>query len=581
MENVSDNNISGQRGTDDNIKDVQAQLRRKNLILEQLDTFLVEYNFKTGELYIDPVKEKFIKVEWSKDDILTMSELDEMIFRPDIPAAKKFLDFSHIKQESKKRTVTIRLFTEPHRYQWFRINQICFFDEAKKLERVVISFTNTDEGIETEQSLRFHSERDPLTHLPNINAFNRKVMDIIQANPHERYQMIRMDVESFRNINDMFGIKEGDKLLVFIGVRIQECLDEEDRVAYCRASSDVFLMCVPKRLYSVNGIIEYLKHAVTAYPRMYEVRMSFGVYEIRQEDVENMTPVNAFVDRAAAAQQTIKGNYLHHVAYYNEGLEQQEKREQMIIRDMQKALDEEQFELYVQPKVDMLTKKIVGSEALTRWRHPTKGQIMPGEFVPVFEKNGFIVELDEYIIRQSCKLIRKWIDSGMKVYPISVNLSRTNLYNPLLVTHIEEYVTKYDVPRNLIEFELTESGFIIDNNHLSALSKNLQKRGFKVYMDDFGSGYSSLNALREISVDILKIDLRFLPTRKNDLKANTILKYVVKMAEELNMDIVVEGVENKEQEEFMLNLGCRVAQGYFYYKPVSVEEYEKEIMEEQ
>lgn len=562
------------------LRSAESELLKKNLILEQLDTFLVEYNFKTKELYIDPVKEKFISVPWKKKDIIEKLNYEELIFRPDIFTAKEFLDFSNVRPESKKRSITIRLFTEPHKYKWFRITQMCFFDKEKNIDKVVISFTNTDEKTEMEQSLKFHSEKDPLTHLPNINAFQRKVMELIHSNIGDRYEMIRMDVEGFRIINEMFGSDEGDKLLKFIGVRIQECLDEEEMVAYCRTASDVFLMCVPVRLYSINGIIEYLKRAVAAYPRMYEVQLSFGVYYITREDVEQMIPVTRFIDRAASAQNTIKGNYLHHVAYYNESIERQEKNEHRIISDMQSALEEEQFEVYLQPKVDMNTGKIVGSEALSRWIHPKRGVIMPGEYVPIFEKNGFIVALDEYIIKHTCKIIRKWIDEKVAVYPISVNLSRTNLYNPKLLSRIEEYVSAYDVPRDKIEFELTESGFATDNNHLSSLSRNLQKRGFKVYMDDFGSGYSSLNALREISVNILKIDLRFLPTRRNDEKANTILKYVVKMAEDLDMDIVVEGVENQDQRDFLLSIGCTVAQGFYYYKPMSVEQYEKQITED-
>ncbi len=561
------------------VNQVRAELVKKNLILEQLDTFLVEYNFKTNELYIDPVKEKFIKFPWSIDSIVDKEEMEKIVFRPDISAVREFLDFGNVKPETKKRNITVRLFTESHQYQWFRISQICFFNEKKELERVVISFTNTDESTEIEQSLKFHSEKDPLTHLPNINAFSRTVTEMTQKDPAGKFSIIRMDIERFRVINDMFGENEGDRLLTYIGVRIQECLDEDSNVAYCRNASDVFIMCVSAKEYSVASTIEYLRRAVASYPCMYDVQLAFGVYEITREDIDRLTPINTYIDRATAAQATIKGNYLNHVAYYNEGLAQQEKREKMIVADMQTALSEEQFEVYIQPKVDMNTKKIIGSEALTRWKHPVKGMISPGEFVPVFEKNGFVVELDEYIIKQTCKLIRKWIDNGIPVYPVSVNLSRTNLYNPQLVTHIEEYIEEYDVPRDKIEFELTESGFATDNNHLSALSKKLQSRGFKVYMDDFGSGYSSLNALREISVDVLKIDLRFLPTEKNDIKANTILKHVVWMAQDLNMEIVVEGVEKKDQEEFLVNLGCKIAQGFYYYRPMTVEQYEREVME--
>lgn len=569
----------------DNLKDkdfdrIRDELVKKNIILEELDTFLVEYNFKTQEIYIDPVKEKYITVPWDVDNIIQLRALEGVVFRPDIPAAKSFMDFKNVSPATKRRSITIRMFTEEHRYQWFRLSQICFFDENDVLEKVVVSITNTDEGTEIEQSLRFHSEKDPLTHLPNINAFQRKVVDLTQDSRNTQFSMIRMDVESFRVINDIFGSREGDKLLTFIGVRIQECLDEDSNAAYCRAASDVFYMCVSTKEYSVTSVIEFLRRAVTSYPCMYDISLAFGVYDITEDDIDCMTPVTTYIDRATAAQDTIKGNYLNHVAYYNEDLARQEKNERMILAEMQTALNEGQYKIYFQPKVDMITKRIVGAEALTRWIHPTKGLIPPGDYIPIFERNGFVVEHDEYIIRNVCSIIREWLDEGKPVYPISVNLSRTNLYNVQLVSHIEEYVSEYNIPRNLIEFELTESGFATDNNHLSALSKKLQTRGFRVYMDDFGSGYSSLNALREISVDVLKIDLRFLPTEKNDLKANTILKHVIWMAQDLNIDIVVEGVENAEQEEFLVKLGCKVAQGYYYYRPVKVEEYERKIMEE-
>lgn len=559
------------------MNEMMNELEKKNLILEELDTFVVEYNVKTGECYIDPVKEKFISIPWSSEELVKKKHLEKYVFRPDISEAVEFLDTTNVTPEKNKKYVTLRLFTRDHRYQWFRATQICFFDDEGKIEKLVFSFTNTDERVEMEQSLRFHSERDPLTHLPNVEAFSRKVMDIIQEDPSSRYEMIRMDVECFRTINEMFGTREGDQLLRYLGVRIQECLDEEDAVAYCRASSDVFLMCVPIRLYSVNAIIEYLKRSVAQYPRVYEVLLSFGVYFITRDDVDEMVPVNIFIDRAAAAQNTIKGNYLKHVAYYNEGLEQKERKELLIIADMQAGIEKEQFEVVFQPKVDMRSGKIVGAEALTRWNHPTRGVLMPGDFIPVFEKNGFIIELDEYIVRQTCKIIRSWMDRGIKVYPISINLSRTNLYNPRLIEHIEQYISEYNVPREYVEFELTESGFAVDNNHLSSLSRRLQKRGYKVYMDDFGSGYSSLNALREISVNVLKIDLRFLPTDEHDDKANTILEYVVRMAKALDMEIVVEGIETDKQAEFMKSIGCYVAQGYLYYRPLTAKDYENRL----
>ena len=223
----------------------------------------------------------------------------------------------------------------------------------------------------------------------------------------------------------------------------------------------------------------------------------------------------------------------------------------------------------------MDTGKIIGSEALVRWIHPSQGIISPGEFIPVFEKNGFISELDAFVLRKTCQMIRKWLDDGKKVYPVSVNVSRTDLYNPNLLEQIQECVERFDVPHELIAFELTESAFVSDNMQLYNLAKLLQENHFNVMMDDFGSGYSSLNSLREIPVDVLKIDLKFLPPSTDDKRGNVILQSIVEMANQLGLEVVVEGVETIEQAEFLLSIGCRNAQGYYFYRPMPVSEYER------
>jgi len=230
--------------------------------------------------------------------------------------------------------------------------------------------------------------------------------------------------------------------------------------------------------------------------------------------------------------------------------------------------------VYLQPKCEMDTGQIIGSEALVRWIHPKQGIISPGEFIPVFEKNGFISELDYFVLKTTCRMIRKWLDEGRKVYPVSVNVSRTDLYNPNLLDQIKGCVQEYDLPHDLIAFELTESAFVSDNMQLYNLAKLLQENHFNVMMDDFGSGYSSLNSLREIPVDVLKIDLKFLPPSQDDKKGNVILESVVGMANRLGLEVIVEGVETIEQAEFLLSIGCKNAQGFYFFKPMSMSEYE-------
>lgn len=553
----------------------QNELQKKELMIEELNTFVAEYNFEMDEIYIDSVKDKYILISWEEE--LRKRNFAALVYRPDIPVAQDLTAFSEYTPEKNKKTAVLRLFTERHKYDWFRVTAICFFDSNRNRQSISYLFTNINERAEIEQNLKFYSEKDTLTALPNMRAFLQSAQVLIEEHPEEEYEIVRMDIERFRIISEMFGIDEGDKLLKFIAVKIQEYLDEEDEVAYCRIASDVFAMCIPVHSYSVDTMIQKLQKAVTEYPKNYEVVLSFGRYYVTKEDREQKVPVSNLVDRAAAAQITIKGNYLQHVAVYDESIRKKEADEAMILSEMNHALENGEFQVYLQPKVNMQTGKIIGSEALVRWQHPGKGLISPAAFVPVFEKNGFIIEIDKYMIRNTCAIIRRWIDSGIPVYPVSVNLSRLNLYNKRIIQDIREYVEKYQIPREYISFEITESAFSGDNSYIKILAEKLQKEHFKVLMDDFGSGYSSLNTLKEIPVDVLKIDLKFLPAGENDEKANLIIKHVVEMAVDLDLMIIVEGVEREEQVEFLTKIGCKIAQGFYYYRPISVLEYEAKV----
>ncbi len=553
----------------------QNELQKKELMIEELNTFVAEYNFEMDEIYIDSVKDKYILISWEEE--LRKRNFAALVYRPDIPVAQDLTAFSEYTPEKNKKTAVLRLFTERHKYDWFRVTAICFFDSNRNRQSISYLFTNINERAEIEQNLKFYSEKDTLTALPNMRAFLQSAQVLIEEHPEEEYEIVRMDIERFRIISEMFGIDEGDKLLKFIAVKIQEYLDEEDEVAYCRIASDVFAMCIPVHSYSVDTMIQKLQKAVMEYPKNYEVVLSFGRYYVTKEDREQKVPVSNLVDRAAAAQITIKGNYLQHVAVYDESIRKKEADEAMILSEMNHALENGEFQVYLQPEVNMQTGKIIGSEALVRWQHPGKGLISPAAFVPVFEKNGFIIEIDKYMIRNTCAIIRRWIDSGIPVYPVSVNLSRLNLYNKRIIQDIREYVEEYQIPREYISFEITESAFSGDNSYIKILAEKLQKEHFKVLMDDFGSGYSSLNTLKEIPVDVLKIDLKFLPAGENDEKANLIIKHVVEMAVDLDLMIIVEGVEREEQVEFLTKIGCKIAQGFYYYRPISVQEYEVKV----
>ncbi len=554
----------------------EADMLRDSRILEHTHSFIVEYNFKTKYCFIDPAQLKHVYGDWQND----RKNNDEknyrrVVLQDDVEAVEAFFDFSKLKA-GESRSMDARFYVKAHVYEWFRVSLTCYADEQGEKERVLITFTNAEQEMETLQKLKFLLAKDPLTHMPNLDSFMQMTDQMIQAHKDLSYAIIRMDIDKFRMINQMYGTKEGDNVLRYIGVKIQEWAGPILEIStYCRISSDMFCVCMPADASDVQELMDFIQNSLRAYPLKFDMIMSFGVYITCEEDRSEHIPVSTLMDRAASAQRTVKNSYRNHIAYYDNVIRKKEIAEQIIVSEMKKALETNQFQVYLQPKCEMDTGRIIGSEALVRWIHPSQGIISPGEFIPVFEKNGFITELDYFVLRATCQLIRKWLDEGKKVYTVSVNVSRTDLYNPNLLDQIKDCVAEYEVPHDLIAFELTESAFVSDNMQLYNLAKRMQENHFRVLMDDFGSGYSSLNSLREIPVDILKIDLKFLPPSQDDKRGNVILHSIVEMANRLGLEVIVEGVENIEQAEFLLSIGCRNAQGFYFYRPMPVSEYER------
>lgn len=560
---------------------LESNLLRDSRILEHTHSFIVEYNLKTKQCFIDPAQRQYVYGDWQEKIQQGCwlhadgADFKQVVLKDDIQKAEVFFDFSDLKA-GEHREMDARFYVEAHTYEWFRTSLVCYADARGQKERVLITFTNAEQELETLKKLKFLLAKDPLTHMPNLDSFVHMTDGMIQSQKDQSYAVIRMDIDKFRMINQMYGTKEGDNILRYIGVKIQEWAGPVmELCTYCRVSSDVFCVCMPTEADAIAELIDFLQLSLRAYPLKFDMVMSFGVYITCEEDRREHISVSTLMDRAASAQRTVKDSYVNHVAYYDNVIRKKEIAEQIIVSEMKKALETNQFQVYLQPKCEMDTGKIIGAEALVRWIHPSQGIISPGEFVPVFEKNGFISELDHFVLRATCEMIRRWLDEGKKVCPISVNISRTDLYDPNLLAQIKECVAQFGVPHDLIAFELTESAFVSDNMQLYNLAKLLRENQFHVMMDDFGSGYSSLNSLREIPVDVLKIDLKFLPPSTDDKRGNVILHSIVDMANRLGLEVIVEGVETMEQAQFLLSIGCRNAQGFYFYKPMPVSEYER------
>lgn len=412
---------------------------------------------------------------------------------------------------------------------------------------------------------------DELTGIYNKQAFYAKTKEMLLDNPDKNFDLLRINIERFKVLNDLFGESTGDKLLRYIGKFLKEI-----NLPLCvsgRLYADNFVVCYEAGKGDSRRMINTLQMVADSFAINNRTILSFGLYRI---DDKNL-PVSVMCDRANMALWKAKGNFKNPYCEYDEKMRQQVLKEQKIINAMERAIQNKEFTLYLQPKYDIEKGTIIGAEALVRWISLENGFISPGDFIPVFENNGFVYEVDKFIWEESCRYLRKWLDEGREVHPISVNVSRIDLYTPKLVQHLVNLREKYQLPSQYLELEITESAYTEDPEQIITITRQLREAGFVILMDDFGTGYSSLNMLKDIQIDVLKLDMGFLKSSDYSAKGGNILTAILKMAESLKMQTIAEGVETKEQVEFLKSIGCRYVQGFYYSKPLPVGEFEKLI----
>lgn len=422
--------------------------------------------------------------------------------------------------------------------------------------------------------LKHMSEFDDLTSLYNKNKFFTATKKMIIENPDKNFVIVRFDIDRFQLINSFFGMNEGDKLLEYIADNLRIIVKEFECATFARIEADVFAACVPYRgVDKLNEQTNTAREMLKKYPLDFSISLTFGVYIIDDVNI----PVNVMLDRASLAAHKVKDNYLVNFSVYTDEMSTILEKEQEISNEMDAALEDGQFVVYYQPKYDVKSNLPCGAEALVRWNHPVKGLISPGLFIPVFEKNGFILQLDYYVWESVCKSIREWTDKGFPLNPVSVNMSRVNLYNPKLIDNLCRIADKYKVPHELLHIEVTESAYTENHNIISEMIDKLHAEGFTILMDDFGSGFSSLNILKDMNIDILKIDMNFFKVSKIPGRAENIVASIIRMAKWLNLPVIAEGVEKINQVDLLREIGCEYIQGYYYSKPLPIADYEQLI----
>lgn len=422
--------------------------------------------------------------------------------------------------------------------------------EALAVVMMYLSFQNFDE------------ETDALTGIPNRVAFYEDTNRLLQKNPQTPYSIITVDIARFKVINEIYGWEVGNAVLKEVGRQIQEKIGQ--RGTCCRGGADGFLLCAPTKSVTEKALCEPETRLRLPEDQDYNIVFYFGIYDIDDIDL----PIDLMCDRAKMALLTVRGNYVHRCAWYDHSLREAVLQEQIIVSEMEEALKNGEFKVLLQPIVSLETGKVKSAEALVRWQHPQRGSISPAQFIPIFERNGFISKLDYNVWEQICAILKDWTQRGMAVIPISVNLSRADFYNPNLYAELTDLLKRYDVSPKLFKLEITESVYMEDERRLTQIVDQFKAFGCEVLMDDFGSGYSSLNALKDIEVDILKIDLAFLDRFSPQARSATILTAVIKMAHALHIPTVAEGIDNPVQMDFLREMGCDYGQGYYFSKPV-------------
>jgi len=449
-----------------------------------------------------------------------------------------------------------------------RVDYKGFDDKKGRYLGCYLDMEDITEELKKQRERLYLAAHDALTGVYNQATFYSRSEEMLRRHPDVPYSIITTNIRQFKILNDLLGRTAGDELLRTIGQTLTQLYQHD--IIYGRLESDKFAICAPTEYALEESLAKTLEEKLDAFHTHYNLSLAVlnycGVYHIADRSI----PVASMCDRANMALGAIKDDASNRIATYDIALRNEMLQENRLIAEILAALKERQFILYFQPQIDSLTGNIVGAEALVRWNHPEDGMISPGVFIPLMERMGLIYQLDQYVWESACAHISALRRSGCDL-PISVNISPRDVYSGDIYPIITGLIEKYAIPPQFLNLEITESAIVLDMDKMISLIRQLQKRGFRIEMDDFGSGYSSLNTLKDIPVDVLKLDMRFLEDAKNPARSQKILEMVVSLAQSLSTPLIAEGVELKEQVDFLSAIGCHNLQGYYYSRPVPFE----------
>ncbi|MBY1474079.1 bifunctional diguanylate cyclase/phosphodiesterase [Clostridioides difficile] len=415
---------------------------------------------------------------------------------------------------------------------------------------------------------------DNLTKIKNQVAFENRAIEILHNASNKEYVLLNIDIDNFKYINDTHGYEYGDKVLIIVAAALSKTFNIKETCA--RIGSDNFVILAKYRDSLLEDIREMLTNAIISELDMnvtQTISYCIGAYLV---EIDNLgyKSINSIMDKANIAHKVSKTRGISSTVWYNENLLKQLQMENSIYNYMYKAIENEEFHMYLQPKFQISSLNVVSAEALVRWFSPELGFLSPDEFIPLFEKSGFIIELDFYMLKKACSFVRKtFMKKNQYTYPIAVNFSRVTIYQNSFYQRFLDTVKEYEIPFKYIEIEVTESAFNEISQPVISILEELKKLGFLISMDDFGSGYSSLSLLCSLSINGLKLDKSLLKETFNREKVYSIIQCIIEMSHRIGMSVVCEGIETKKDLEFLNTVKCDVGQGFYFSKPIEEKEF--------
>lgn len=415
--------------------------------------------------------------------------------------------------------------------------------------------------------------KDKVTNAHNNMYFQMEVQRLITSKDASFY-LVSMDICDFKVINNVYGLEAGNKTLRYVYDKISELLEEDERVA--RGSADIFYILLKGNdskfiLTRLHQIYQNINSFLLNKEFVYYIELRFGIYHIQDRKVS----IEEMEECANIARKSNQRDEKFSYAFYDESYLKRQLDEKALVGAMVSSLEQGHFEVYLQPKVALQEHRIAGAEALIRWHHPEQGMIPPGMFIPVFEMHRVIHHLDKFVFEEVCRMLARWKEEGKELTIISINLSRQNLDNPNFLTEYYQICQSYGVPAKYIEMELTETIYMENAERVQTLIEEMHRFGFLCSLDDFGTGYSSLGMLKELDIDVIKLDRSFFVGNNNTSKGMMVVETIIRLARQLHMQTVAEGIDTQEQADALRALGCDMIQGFIYYRPMPIADFEK------